>query len=54
MLPLHFGILAEAINTMHLISIEQENGEGNALRTICLITKVISTGNLKTVLFLLP
>ena len=33
MLPSRSGILAEAINTMHLISIEEQNGEGNALRT---------------------
>ena len=27
------GILAEAINTMHLVCIEQENEEGNTLNT---------------------
>ena len=33
MLPSRFRILAEAINTMHLISIEKSNEEGNTLRT---------------------
>ena len=33
MLPSRSRILAEAINTMHLISIEQYNEEGNTLRT---------------------
>ena len=33
MLPSRPGILVEAINTMHLFSIEKQNGEGNTLRT---------------------
>ena len=33
MLPSHSRIFAKAINTMHLISIEQYNEEGNTLRT---------------------
>ena len=33
MLPSRYEILVEGINTMNLISIEQYNEEGNALRT---------------------
>ena len=33
MLPPDSGILVEAINTVHLISIKQQNEEGNTLRT---------------------
>ena len=33
MLRLRYRILFQAINTMHLISIEQQNGERNTLRT---------------------
>ena len=33
MFPLRSGILAKAINTMNLISIEQQTEEGNTLLT---------------------
>ena len=33
MLHSRSGILTEVVNTMHLISIKQQNGEGNTLRT---------------------
>ena len=54
MLPWHVGILAETINTMHLISIEQQNEEGNTLRTDPSNNQGNFNSYLKLVLFLLP
>ena len=49
MLPSRSEILVKAINIMNLISIEQWNEEGNALRADPF--KGDLSGNLKTVLF---
>ena len=50
MLPLRSGILAETIKTMHLVPNSKMEKEIHYVLTIRPITKVISTGNLKTVL----
>ena len=46
--------LAETINTIHLISIEQLNEEGNTLRTDLSNNRGNFNSYLKLVLFLLP
>ena len=53
MLHWRSGILLEAINTMHLISIEQ-NEEGNTLRTDPSNNQGNFDSYLKLVLFLFP
>ena len=54
MLPSRSGILAKAINIMHLISIKQQNEEGNTLRTDPSNNQGKLNSYLKLVLFLLP